>query len=175
VSLVSTRDLLLLLSAIPFPVFPNQFSVWRTLRRTSSALSAVDPSERHRDCQQFAAEATIALSTRLHSKFRTFSAPPIPPDLYHPTAGKAIPPTMSRHDQYILKVTAGATYDTSKHEDVHVNTEKPINISSEHLDARIQVRIKDYRGTSSHDRSTRLHSTTPRIALRHPTLLGRTL
>lgn len=55
---------------------------------------------------------------------------------------------MPHHEQYILKVTAGATYDTSKHEDVQVNTEKPINISSEHLDARITVRVKDYRGTS---------------------------
>ena len=56
---------------------------------------------------------------------------------------------MPHHEQYILKVTAGATYDTSKHQDVLVNTEKPINISSEHLDARIHVRVKDYRGTST--------------------------
>jgi hypothetical protein len=75
---------------------------------------------------------------------------------------------MSRYDQYILKVTAGATYDASKHEDVHVNTEKPINISSEHLDARIQVRIKDYRGTSCHDPGARQHSSTPHIGPKHP-------
>jgi len=46
----------------------------------------------------------------------------------------------------MLRVTAGPTYDTSKHQDVLVNSEKPVNISSEHLDARIHVRIKDYRG-----------------------------
>lgn len=78
---------------------------------------------------------------------------------------------MSHHEQYILKVTAGATYDTSKHEDVHVNTEKPVNISSEHLDARIQVRIKDYRGMSvlmSHP-STRQHPNNPAHGTSFPT------
>lgn len=77
---------------------------------------------------------------------------------------------MALHEQYILKVTAGATYDTSKHEDVHVNTEKPVNISSEHLDARIQVRVKDYRGMFFvlHYRiaARDCTQTTPRMALR---------
>jgi hypothetical protein len=53
---------------------------------------------------------------------------------------------MALHEQYILRVTAGSTYDTSKHEDVLVNSEKPVNISSEHLDAKMHIRIKDYRG-----------------------------
>jgi hypothetical protein len=54
---------------------------------------------------------------------------------------------MAHHEQYMLHVTAGATYDTSKHEDVLVNTEKPVDISSDLIDARIHMRIKDYRGT----------------------------
>lgn len=54
---------------------------------------------------------------------------------------------MTHHEQYILRVTAGATYDTSKHQDVHVNSENAINISSDLIDARIDIRVKDYRGT----------------------------
>ncbi|KAF2814734.1 DUF1769-domain-containing protein [Mytilinidion resinicola] len=53
---------------------------------------------------------------------------------------------MGDHSNYILKVTAGHSYDPTTHEDVHVNSSKPISISSEHIDARIHVRIKDYRG-----------------------------
>jgi hypothetical protein len=52
------------------------------------------------------------------------------------------------HEKYMLRVTAGPTYDTTKHQDVHVNSEKPVDISTEHLDARLHVRIKDYRGLS---------------------------
>ena len=54
---------------------------------------------------------------------------------------------MAHPDQYILHVTAGATYDTSKHQDVLVNSEKPVDISSDLIDARLHMRIKDYRGT----------------------------
>lgn len=50
------------------------------------------------------------------------------------------------HENYILKVTVGSTYDVSKHTTVPVNTEKPTHISSEHLDAKVIVRVKDYRG-----------------------------
>lgn len=49
----------------------------------------------------------------------------------------------------MLHITAGATYDASKHEDVPVNTEKPIHISSDLIDASIHMRIKDYRGINS--------------------------
>ncbi|PVH96628.1 DUF1769-domain-containing protein, partial [Periconia macrospinosa] len=58
------------------------------------------------------------------------------------------------YEQYILKVTAGPTYDTSTHTSVPVNTEKPISISSEHLDAKVTVRIKDYRGLPKDSPST---------------------
>ena len=55
---------------------------------------------------------------------------------------------MAHHEQYILKVTVGSTYDTSKHSAVRVNSEEPVTISSEHLDAKIHIRVKDYRGAS---------------------------
>ncbi|KAF2260414.1 DUF1769-domain-containing protein [Lojkania enalia] len=53
---------------------------------------------------------------------------------------------MAHHSQYMLRVTAGATYDTTRHDHVLVNTEKPVTISSDHLHAKIHVRIKDFRG-----------------------------
>ena len=55
---------------------------------------------------------------------------------------------MAHHENYILKVTAGPTYDPTTHQDVHVNNSTPVTISTSHLDARIYVRIKDYRGNS---------------------------
>jgi hypothetical protein len=64
---------------------------------------------------------------------------------------------MATHEQYILHVTAGATYDTKKHQDVRVNSEIPVDISSDLLDARVHMRIKDYRGmlpSSSHHLSS---------------------
>lgn len=53
---------------------------------------------------------------------------------------------MADHTQYILKVTAGRDYDPKNHTDVRVNTADSVEISTEHLDAKIWVRVKDYRG-----------------------------
>ncbi|KAF2110488.1 hypothetical protein BDV96DRAFT_624100 [Lophiotrema nucula] len=61
---------------------------------------------------------------------------------------------MAHHEQYILRVTAGSTYDTSRHEDVHVNSEKHVSISSAHIDARVTVRVKDFRGLPKGSPST---------------------
>ena len=51
------------------------------------------------------------------------------------------------HESYELRVTAGSTYDRTKHQTVPVNTEKPVHISSDLIDAQVHMRIKDYRGT----------------------------
>jgi len=48
--------------------------------------------------------------------------------------------------QYMLKVTAGPSYDTSTHQPVHVNTPQSVKISTSDIEASINVRIKDYRG-----------------------------
>lgn len=56
---------------------------------------------------------------------------------------------MAQHEQYILRVTAGATYDASTHEHVLVNSEKPVRIQSDLIDATVHMRIKDYRGLFS--------------------------
>lgn len=46
--------------------------------------------------------------------------------------------------KYLLKVTAGPSYENQ--EDVLVNTNTPAKISSEHIDAHVHVRVKDFRG-----------------------------
>ncbi|KAF2141002.1 uncharacterized protein K452DRAFT_229718 [Aplosporella prunicola CBS 121167] len=53
---------------------------------------------------------------------------------------------MAEHQNYVLKVTAGRDYDLKNHQDVHVNTAKPVDISTDDIDASINVRIQDYRG-----------------------------
>jgi hypothetical protein len=51
------------------------------------------------------------------------------------------------HEMYELRVTAGSTYDRTQHTTVPVNTEKPLHIESDLIDAQVRMRIKDYRGT----------------------------
>ena len=70
-------------------------------------------------------------------------------------------PYVAHHEQYMLHVTAGATYDTTKHDDVLVNTEKPVQISSDLIDATIHMRIKDYRGLPKGSPSTSPYFSTP--------------
>ncbi|KAF2223665.1 hypothetical protein BDZ85DRAFT_261992 [Elsinoe ampelina] len=49
-------------------------------------------------------------------------------------------------DQYILKVTAGPTYDPSVQVPISPNTETPHHISTSRLDADVTVRVQNYRG-----------------------------
>ncbi|KAF2192194.1 DUF1769-domain-containing protein [Zopfia rhizophila CBS 207.26] len=68
---------------------------------------------------------------------------------------------MSHHEKYMLRVTAGPSYNMSTHQDVRVNSEEPVIISSEHIDARIHIRIKDYRGLPEGSPSTSPYFTHP--------------
>ncbi|KAJ9656862.1 hypothetical protein H2201_008384 [Coniosporium apollinis] len=68
---------------------------------------------------------------------------------------------MAEHTKYMLKVTAGPNYDPSTHHPVHVNTPAPLKISSEHIDASINVRIQDYRGLPKGSPSTSPYFTHP--------------
>lgn len=70
-------------------------------------------------------------------------------------------PLVKHHEQYMLKVTAGPTYDPKDHQDVLVNTEKPVDISSPLIDAVIHMRIKDYRGLPKGSPSTSPYFSTP--------------
>lgn len=56
---------------------------------------------------------------------------------------------MAHHELYILRVKAGATYEPSEHQDVLVNSEKPTYIASDLIEAKLHMRIKDYRGIFS--------------------------
>ncbi|KAF1990342.1 DUF1769-domain-containing protein [Aulographum hederae CBS 113979] len=47
---------------------------------------------------------------------------------------------------YILRISAGPSYDPSTHKTVLVNTDEPVHISNEHCEADVWVRVKDYRG-----------------------------
>ncbi|KAI4954650.1 hypothetical protein J4E86_005960 [Alternaria arbusti] len=49
-------------------------------------------------------------------------------------------------DKYLLQVTAGPSYDASKHEQVSVNGAEPTHVESDLVEAWIRVRIKDYHG-----------------------------
>ncbi|KAL8714621.1 MAG: hypothetical protein Q9220_001569 [cf. Caloplaca sp. 1 TL-2023] len=49
-------------------------------------------------------------------------------------------------DKYLLRVTAGPTYDPTSHKIVAVNSGKPTHVQSQACTANISVRIQNYRG-----------------------------
>ncbi|KAI9816021.1 MAG: hypothetical protein M1827_002013 [Pycnora praestabilis] len=49
-------------------------------------------------------------------------------------------------DRYLLKVSAGPSYDPSTHQSVSVNRPTPTHISNLYIEAHINVRIQKYRG-----------------------------
>jgi hypothetical protein len=51
---------------------------------------------------------------------------------------------MADPSQYYLKVTGGPGYKDQG--EIKVNTAHPLDFSSEHLDVRVYVRVKDFRG-----------------------------
>jgi hypothetical protein len=50
-------------------------------------------------------------------------------------------------DKYLLRVTAGPSYDASTHRLVRVNEAEPFEVSGPWGEAQINVRIRNYRGT----------------------------
>ena len=49
-------------------------------------------------------------------------------------------------EQFMLRVTAGPSYDPATHVVLPVNTAQSTLIASEHCTTHLQVRIKNYRG-----------------------------
>ncbi|KAI0882351.1 DUF1769-domain-containing protein [Annulohypoxylon maeteangense] len=49
-------------------------------------------------------------------------------------------------DKYIIRVTAGSDYDLDRHIVVPVNSHEPIKISSDLIDAELNVRVQNYHG-----------------------------
>lgn len=52
-------------------------------------------------------------------------------------------------DKYLLQVTAGPTYDYTKHEVVAVNSSKPTLVESENISVKLNVRIQVSNSRSS--------------------------
>lgn len=57
-------------------------------------------------------------------------------------------------EKYILRVTAGPTYDLADHTEVPVNAPTPVSISSARMDIELNVRIQNYRGLPPNSPST---------------------
>lgn len=57
-------------------------------------------------------------------------------------------------DQYLLRVTAGSSYDITTHQTVRVNHPTSTHISTALCDANISVRIQNYRGLPRNSPST---------------------
>ena len=56
-------------------------------------------------------------------------------------------------DKYLLRVTAGPSYDPSTHTEVPVNGNTSTSINSDACTANVKVRIQNYRGALLvHDR-----------------------
>ncbi|KAK0725230.1 hypothetical protein B0H67DRAFT_598547 [Lasiosphaeris hirsuta] len=49
-------------------------------------------------------------------------------------------------DMYIIRVTAGSSYDLDEHVEVPVNTAAPVRIANSHMDVELNVRVRDYKG-----------------------------
>lgn len=49
-------------------------------------------------------------------------------------------------DKYILRVTAGPSYNLADHTEVLVNSPTPVKISTKHMDVELNVRIQNYHG-----------------------------
>ncbi|ROV91511.1 hypothetical protein VMCG_09433 [Cytospora schulzeri] len=57
-------------------------------------------------------------------------------------------------DKYILRITAGPTYNLDDHTEVPVNSPTPVKISTEHMDVDLNVRIQNYKGLPLNSPST---------------------
>ncbi|KAJ9150317.1 DUF1769-domain-containing protein [Pleurostoma richardsiae] len=57
-------------------------------------------------------------------------------------------------DKYVLRVTAGPSYDLSSHTEVPVNSTEPVKLSTPHIDVDLNVRIQNYSGLPRDSPST---------------------
>lgn len=65
-------------------------------------------------------------------------------------------------EKYRLVVTAGGSYDTSKHEQVPVNTGEEVYIQNEFIRAKVKVRIREYKGLPTRSPSSSPYFDVPR-------------
>ena len=48
--------------------------------------------------------------------------------------------------KYVIRVTAGSSYDLATHTEVPVNSSEAVTISTDLIDAQVNVRVQNYRG-----------------------------
>ena len=86
----------------------------------------------------------------------TKAADKVDPTTSHATSSD----TATGHDndtstpKYVLKVSAGPSYDASTHIPVQVNRSKAVTFANEFMDVKLKVRIRDYDGLPKGSRSS---------------------
>lgn len=64
-------------------------------------------------------------------------------------------------DKYIIRVTAGSSYDVDTHKEVPVNSPELTKISNEHMDIELNVRIQNYTGLPRNSPTTSAYFSQP--------------
>ncbi|KAK8008343.1 hypothetical protein PG991_010894 [Apiospora marii] len=64
-------------------------------------------------------------------------------------------------DKYILRVTAGSSYDVDTHEVVSVNSSEPLKVSNDFMDVELNVRVQNYRGLPRNSPTTSAYFSQP--------------
>ncbi|KAK8852043.1 DUF1769-domain-containing protein [Apiospora arundinis] len=64
-------------------------------------------------------------------------------------------------EKYVLRVTAGSTYDVDTHEVVPVNSSEPLKISNEFMDVELNVRVQNYQGLPRNSPKTSAYFSQP--------------
>lgn len=96
-------------------------------------------------------------SRRRHASSHACGANPLPSTNHQEQAATS----WEMADKYLLHVTAGSDYDTSKHQTVLVNSPQATHISSEQCTIELSVRIQNYRGLPEDSPPTSPYFSTP--------------
>ncbi|KAK7961929.1 uncharacterized protein PG986_002754 [Apiospora aurea] len=64
-------------------------------------------------------------------------------------------------EKYILRVTAGSSYDVDTHEVVPVNSPEPLKVSNDFMDVELNVRVQNYRGLPRNSPTTSAYFSQP--------------
>ncbi|KAK8072731.1 f-box domain containing protein [Apiospora saccharicola] len=68
---------------------------------------------------------------------------------------------MAATDKYVLRVTAGSSYDVDTHEVVPVNSAEPLKVSNDFMDVELNVRVQNYRGLPRNSPTTSAYFSQP--------------
>lgn len=111
----------------------------KILEHTSSHPSAPQESTTASKTPSRAPSPATSTTSGTSGKSQKSTKPPI-----SPTAQRDLASLKSA--KYLLKVTAGPSYDTSTHRTVNVNSPDSLAIENDHILASIRVHINNYKG-----------------------------